>query len=1728
MKKSIISIILVLCMLFPMAAAVGVQAGDASSTAGALDNYSAADAGIDVYTAWYNTANHFTPDGNKKLDVFISAKEDRNKLPSKILVTNLKSNTSYLNAVQAWKYATFNDDTASDIFTDKEKAVYVSLLHDMIMGDDAVSGYNAIVSDTGEKIGETWENISEEGLRDFLNYLLASNLLEKYLGNKNTIEELENLLKTATDAETKQDIANAIDTVQKQNKGMATANAFLSSPVWEKIDIAANIADSALTLFDTCARLADVYALMNCDQAYFDVMKGISQSSTASDKVRAAAAEIAEVRKNYNIDRSSIMQYVFQNATKDFIIKKTTSAVYDLVLDKIKELFPAFAVWDGARAAGKFCCDFLFDTTDQNAILYSMLALDEIETALYDTTENGWTEFLMNPSVENAQFFNTAMRLIYRYHIASEQYAQQYIDSIYQGGLIPLLFSNKEDYATWTDSLTSFIKVHKIDLYLYDAWVWDTYTTYAEKLYIVYNANGGSNPPTAQMTRYEKDVALTTDIPTRTGYTFLGWSLTDNGTAQYIPGQTYAFETSVTLYAVWEKDTDSTSVPSTFDDAKAMVDFSSTAIGATKGRIRYMTQLTIDTANYVSDYWKYTVNGTTGTLSSSDKCTRCALSMTLSYLGLDYTPGYMSTLANSIDIASPWVTVPDLIPSITRVNGEFDTLFANYSASSDHSPIAVYFDYKHPNDGAIHQHAIVIIGKNGDTYYAVDSAANVTKLVELTFNADKTAIATCSYARYADTSAIKGFAQWKLNGTPDPDPNPDPDPTPESYTLSGIIRNATEGSADYGKAVEGVTVTRKASDGTVIDSTTTDANGTFSFTFTGEKGDYIFVLSKAGFQTFTTAAMTLHQTSPSLGAFVIYEEETEAEIIASGTCGDNLTWTLDDAGTLTISGEGAMTDYNSGGAPWYGKRVQIKEIVFVEGLTSIGNYAFSNCTSLTTINFAEGLTSIGYNAFSGCSALKTLRLPDTLTTIYGYAFSNCTALSEVYLGKSTTTIEVAAFANCSKLTTITLSDALTSVNWSSNYASYFSFYNAPISIVNVPSTVTYITDVFYNNISTITQFICEDSEFVNGDGYFDDDGILYIKHIYTDTQSLVKCPNSKLVKTYTVLDGTTFINHKAFQNKTSLKEVSIPDTVTSIGDYAFYSCTSLATINLAEGLTSIGDYTFSNCTSLTTINFAEGLTSIGYNAFSGCSALKTLRLPDTLTTIYGYAFSNCTALSEVYLGKSTTTIEVAAFANCSKLTTITLSDALTSVNWSSNYASYFSFYNAPISIVNVPSTVTYITDVFYNNISTITQFICEDSEFVNGDGYFDDDGILYIKHIYTDTQSLVKCPNSKLVKTYTVLDGTTFINHKAFQNKTSLKEISIPDTVTSIGDYAFYNCTNLTAAYFYGDAPTVGSSVFANASAKFTIYYIDGKSGWTTPTWNGYNTATFVPEQKTPVTGVTLSRATASLTVGDSLTLTATVSPADADDPSVTWSSSAPGVASVANGVVTAKSAGRATITVTTKDGGFTAKCVVTVTDPVTDPVATITTVPLSTKVSLGGNASYSVYISGTYDGFAFYLTAPDGMTVESVVPASPVGGSAISANHMADGRWLVSVMGNCKQTDAPDTLLATITLHVSADAAVGECTLSLEDIAVSDTKGDPVTAVKTVYGTLTVVDYVPGDVNGDGVFDYYDVTKLYACFCGKTTIANESIKDINGDGTFDYFDVAKLYAVYRGDAVMP
>ena len=541
-------------------------------------------------------------------------------------------------------------------------------------------------------------------------------------------------------------------------------------------------------------------------------------------------------------------------------------------------------------------------------------SIQDIEKICVD----GWKSI---SSVPYCDGYVSGMLMAYRLLSTELDYATEYLTTWYGTDKFNAYFGNNEAWDQWEASIAHIRNLYdtvKPKNFMDNAL--ERYSGHLDViikgLTVIYDLNGGEGNIPSQVKPFDGSIYLSDTIPTRRGYTFLGWSVKGE---LYQSGEElglYLKDHNTTLRPCWCSDelvitaqweeAPLPTVPSTFADAKAMVDFSSAAIGVTKGRIRYMTQLTGDKECYVKDYWEYTINGTTGILSSGNKCTRCALSMALSYLGLDYTPGYMSTLYGNTDIPSPLVDVPKLIPSITKVDGTFDTLFNNYASDSGFSPVVVYFNYKHPDDGEIHQHAVLINGKNGDTYYAVDSAANVTKLVELTFNAERTAITSSSYARYADTSSIQGFSQWKLSGTPDPGPV---DPEPTSYTLSGIIRNATEGSADYGKVVEGVTVTRKAADGTVIDSTTTDANGTFSFTFTGEKGDYIFMFSKTGFQTKDTAVITIYQNSPSLGAFVIYEEEGYDFSISNPSNGETYpleqmkaTWTtVSDADHYTYS-----------------------------------------------------------------------------------------------------------------------------------------------------------------------------------------------------------------------------------------------------------------------------------------------------------------------------------------------------------------------------------------------------------------------------------------------------------------------------------------------------------------------------------------------------------------------------------------------------------------------------------------------------------------------------------------------------------------------------------------------------------------------------------------------------------------------------------------------------------
>lgn len=139
--------------------------------------------------------------------------------------------------------------------------------------------------------------------------------------------------------------------------------------------------------------------------------------------------------------------------------------------------------------------------------------------------------------------------------------------------------------------------------------------------------------------------------------------------------------------------------------------------------------------------------------------------------------------------------------------------------------------------------------------------------------------------------------------------------------------------------------------------------------------------------------------------------------MASGTCGENLTWTLDDEGTLTISGRGAMKNYYlfSWAASWCFSRELLRKVVIEDGVTTIGNYAFVGCTGLTSVIIPDSVTRIGFGAFCVCTSLTSVIIPDSVTTIGDGAFYGCTGLTNVIIPDSVTTIGERVFDNCTSL-----------------------------------------------------------------------------------------------------------------------------------------------------------------------------------------------------------------------------------------------------------------------------------------------------------------------------------------------------------------------------------------------------------------------------------------------------------------------------------------------------------------------------------------------------------------------------------------------------------------------------------------------------------------------------------------------------------------------------------------
>ena len=289
---------------------------------------------------------------------------------------------------------------------------------------------------------------------------------------------------------------------------------------------------------------------------------------------------------------------------------------------------------------------------------------------------------------------------------------------------------------------------------------------------------------------------------------------------------------------------------------------------------------------------------------------------------------------------------------------------------------------------------------------------------------------------------------------------------------------------------------------------------------------------------------------------------TGGTVVASGSCGaegDNLTWTLDNNGLLTISGTGAMASdclWEDEDVPYLYYRYSMKYVWIKNGVTSIGANAFCLKNKLMIVEIPDSVTSIGESAFRRCTHLQEITLPESITRIDEHAFAECTSLRKITIPKNVKSLGEYSFAFCTGLVSAEIMDGVPEIG----YRMFACCTH--LQEITLPESITRID-----------------------------------KCAFDECTSLRKITIPKNVKS---------LGEYSFAFCTNLRSVTIPESVDDIGAYAFYNCASLSNVAIPKSVRSISDYAFSGCTNLESVSIPQSVTGVGAYAFYGCDSLKDI------------------------------------------------------------------------------------------------------------------------------------------------------------------------------------------------------------------------------------------------------------------------------------------------------------------------------------------------------------------------------------------------------------------------------------------------------------------------------------------------------------------------------------------
>ena len=555
-------------------------------------------------------------------------------------------------------------------------------------------------------------------------------------------------------------------------------------------------------------------------------------------------------------------------------------------------------------------------------------------------------------------------------------------------------------------------------------------------------------------------------------------------------------------------------------------------------------------------------------------------------------------------------------------------------------------------------------------------------------------------------------------------------------------------------------------------------------------------------------------------------------------CGTNAYWTFKD-GTLSITGTGAINDYAQYEAPWAG--LPFTRLTIASGITAIGDYAFSDSYSLTSVSLPESLKTIGFAAFFGCGKLSDISIPSRVSSIGAWAFARCMDLTDITVPASVTSLGERAFSDCNGLERVRILAKLTAVP---DYAFYLC---TSLTEITLPSSVTGIGAYAFDGCYALPAFTLPASLKSIGEYAF---GFCYALKTVSGSP-----------KAFTPAE-TAFFGCNALENYPSwLLPVrgSCGDrlswsyqggvlTITGSGEMGSFFYLNggffapwhayrneITEVRLPQGLTNIGRGAFGELSGLTEITLPQGITKIEDHAFAYCAGLTSVTVPASVSVIYADAFTGCTGLTDIYLTGNTNMIP--RIYNCPSLREVHVPASNTYLSFrdgmlmNREQTILYRCMEAASGALVIPEGVTEIYNVAFDGCVHLTSVTFPSTWTAKTDEYNPDR--LSVQDIYLPSHVQVRCYPNSLADDYFAMHGTNPVSYltsgsvlripaaqsigqEAFEG-TGFARVVLPDGVTAIESLAFAYMPNLKTLVLPASVTRIAPNAFEGTGLETVV-----------------------------------------------------------------------------------------------------------------------------------------------------------------------------------------------------------------------------------------------------------------------------------------------------------------------